>query len=60
MAKLSLNLTIHNLTMGKTVECSTLDEVIAAEESIKEACENVKAYIGVARTFDGREESFEF
>ena len=60
MAKMSLNLTINNLTTGKTVECSTLDEVIAAEESIKEACENVKAYIGVAQTFDGREESFEF
>jgi len=60
MANLSLNLTINNLSSGKTVECSTLDEVIAAEESIKEACENVKAYIGVAQTFDGREESFEF
>ena len=60
MAKMSLNLTINNLTAGKTVECSTLDEVIGAEESIKEACENVKSYIGVAQTFDGREESFEF
>ena len=60
MVKMSLNLTINNLTSGKTVECSTLDEVIAAEESIKEACENVKAYIGVAQTFDGREETFEF
>ena len=60
MAKMSLNLTINNLTSGKTVECSTLDEVMAAEESIKEACENVKAYIGVAQTFDGREETFEF
>ena len=60
MAKMSLNLTINNLTAGKTVECSTLDEVIAAEESIKEACENVKAYIEIAQTFDGREETFEF
>ena len=60
MARMSLNLTINNLTDEKTVECNTLDEVIGAEACIREACENVKLYIAVAQTFDGREETFEF
>lgn len=53
---LSLKLTIDNLTVGQDVECKSLDEVLAAEAAIHEACENCKQYIAVAQSFDGSEQ----
>ena len=56
---LSLKLTIENLTGGKDIECKDLDEVLAAEAAIHEACENCKQYIAVAQSFDGSEQVVE-
>lgn len=56
MARLNLNITIDSLTKGQHVECKDLDELMGAEEAIRQACENVKGYLDVAATFDGREE----
>jgi hypothetical protein len=59
-AKLSLHITVDSLAKGHQIECKDLDELMGAEEAIKQACENVKAYLAVAETFDGREEVLEF
>ena len=56
MAKLSLNITIDSLKEGQTIECKSLDEVLGAEEAIREACENLRAYLQIAQAFDGKEE----
>ena len=56
MATLSLNITIDSLKDGQTIECKSLDEVLAAEEAIKEACENLRGYLQVAQAFNGQEE----
>ena len=60
LAKMSLNITVDSLTRGHHIECKSLDELLGAEEAIKTACENVKMYLAVAATFDGREEVVEF
>ena len=60
MARLSLNVTIDSLTKGQHVECKDLDELLGAEEAIREACANVRTYLQLAATFDGREEVVEY
>ena len=60
MAKLSLNVTVDSLTKGHVIECKSLDEIIGAEEAMREACETLKTYLSVAQSFDGREEVLEF
>lgn len=59
MAKLSLNITIDSLTKGHHIECKDLDELLGAEEAIKTACENIRNYVQIATTFDGREMVFD-
>ena len=56
MAGLSLKVTIDSLSNGQHIECKDLDELLGAEGAIREACSNVKAYLGMAQMFDGREE----
>ena len=60
MSKMSLNISIDSLMQGKVVECKSLDEVMSAEEAIREACENMKSYIKVASHFDGSTETVEY
>ena len=55
MAKLALNITVDSLTRGHHIECKDLDELLGAEEAIKTACENIRTYVDLASTFDGRE-----
>ena len=60
MARLNLNITIDSLAKGQHVECKDLDELMGAEEAIRQACENVQGYLHLAATFDGREEVIEY
>jgi hypothetical protein len=60
MSSLSLHVTVDGLSRGQHIEAKSLDELIGAEEAIREACVNIKNYIAVATTFDGREEVVEF
>lgn len=60
MHKMSLNITVDSLMQGQTVECKSLDEVLSAEEAVREACDNMKSYIRVAQGFDGSTETIEF
>ena len=60
MAALTLRVTVDSLIDGQHIECNSLNELLGAEGAIREACDNVKAYLQTAVTFDGREEIVEF
>jgi hypothetical protein len=60
MMALSLRVTVDSLVAGQHIECKDLDELLGAEEAIRDACGNLKAYLETALTFDGREEIIEF
>jgi hypothetical protein len=53
---LKKQLTVKHLVSGEHVECKDLGELLAVEEQIRIACANVKRYLDVATSFDGREE----
>lgn len=55
MTALRLNVTARSLERGHHIECKSLDELIAAEDAIMQACENLKMYLEKAATFDGSE-----
>ena len=59
MAALSLRCTIDSLTAGQHIECKEMEELLAAEAAILEACNNAKAFLEVSKTFDGREQVIE-
>lgn len=52
-------LTIKTLTSGEQVECKDIGELIEMEEQIRVACVNLKRYLAIAESFDGREEVLE-
>jgi hypothetical protein len=58
-AALSLRITIDSLMSGVHVECKSMGELLEAERAIRDAAQNLRAYLNVARTFDGREEIVE-
>ena len=60
MASLKLNITIEGLATGTHVECKDMDELLGSENAIMQACENLKAYLDTAATFDGREVLVDF
>jgi hypothetical protein len=60
LAKMSLNISIDSLAKGHEVECKDLDELLGAEDAMRTACENLKGYLEVANSFDGREEVLEY
>jgi hypothetical protein len=60
MAGLSLRITVYGLISGVHVECKDMNELLGAKSAIVEAAENLRSYLDVAATFDGREEIIEF
>jgi len=56
MSALSLNISIDSLINGHSIECASLDEVLSAEEAVRDACENMKRYLDIAEKFDGTKE----
>jgi hypothetical protein len=59
LAALSLHVTIDSLIKGQQIETKSLPELMGAEEAVREAFHNVKAFLDTAATFDGREEVVE-
>lgn len=47
--------TVRDLVDGATYTCKDMSEVIDYTDSLKSACENLKAYLEVARSFGGEE-----
>jgi hypothetical protein len=54
-AAMNLNISISSLQKGQHIECKSMDELLQAEDAILTACQNLKAYLETAATFDGRE-----
>lgn len=50
-----VNITAGQLISGETFKCKDLGEVISYCEAARSACENLKAYLDVARGFGGEE-----
>lgn len=48
--------TVKHLVSGEHIECKDLAELLGTEEQVRVACANLKRYLEVAQTFDGREE----
>jgi hypothetical protein len=59
IAALTLRVTVNSLIKGQHIACKELDELLAAEAAIIEACNSLKAYLETALSFDGREELIE-
>lgn len=59
LAALSLRCTIDSLTSGQHIECKDMEELLAGEAAIVEACNNAKVFLEVSKTFDGREQVIE-
>lgn len=60
VAATMLRITIDSLEQGQHVECKSLDELLATEDAIMAACQNLRTYLDTAATFDGREVLFRF
>jgi len=60
MAKLSLNISIASLGRGHHIECKDLEELLEAEDTVRQACKNVTRYLEVAATFNGSETVIEY
>jgi hypothetical protein len=52
-ARLALKITIDSLQRGQHIECKDLNEVMDAEDALKQACLTLKMYLQTAATFDG-------
>ena len=59
-AATKLHVTVTSLERGQHIECKSLDELLGAEEAVMTACQNLKGYLEVAATFDGRELVIDF
>jgi hypothetical protein len=56
IATLSLRVTVDSLFSGVHVECKSMEELLEAEQAIKQAKATLEGYIDVLTTFDGREQ----
>lgn len=50
---------LGDLVNGQHLECKDLGEVVATENQVHQACQNIRGYIDVARQFDGSEQIVE-
>lgn len=55
LAKMNLTITIASLQKGQHIECKDLSELIDCENTIVTACKELKGFLEIASTFDGRE-----
>ena len=59
IAAYSKNITVDSLIRGEHIKCDSMNELLVAENAIREAAQNLKGYLEEAATFDGREEVIE-
>lgn len=55
----NLKITINDLVDGKHLEMKDLEEMVSAEDQIVKACNNLKGFLAVAKSFDGRTDTIE-
>lgn len=49
------NITIESLVSGQTFKCQSIAEILAYEETVKDACGAFKTYLEAMRSFGGEE-----
>lgn len=54
--RLSLNIHVNDLYQGQHIECKDLDELLGAEQAVRDACAMLRRYLDTAMCFDGSEE----
>lgn len=54
-AMTNLTVKVDDLAKGKRIDCKDIVEMMAVEEQIKEAAQNLKGILNVASTFGGEE-----
>lgn len=59
-AVMNLNITVAGLQQGQHIECKSMEELLGAEDAVISACQQLRAYLDAAATFDGRESVIEF
>ena len=50
---------LGDLVNGQHIECKDLNEVIGTENQVHIACQNIRGYLEVAKSFDGTEHILE-
>ena len=55
----NLKITMNDLADGQHLEMKNLNEMLSAENQIVQACNNMKAFLATAKSFDGHEETIE-
>lgn len=60
LQKEKLTITIKSLKDGHYTECPDLGTLLETEEEVHNVCKNLKQYLEVAKTFDGRDVVIEF
>jgi hypothetical protein len=55
LSKMNLSISLASLQKGHQIQCADLGELLECEDAIVAACKNIKNYLEVAETFDGRE-----
>jgi len=55
----NLKISVNDLVDGHHLEMKDLGEMLSAEEQIVQACNNLKAHLAAAKSFDGREDTVE-
>ena len=53
LAKMQLNISVASLGRGHHIECKDMAELLETEESVMDACRNLKTYLAAAATFNG-------
>lgn len=60
LAKMQLNVTIASFAKGHHIECKDLEELLEAEDALRQACKELTRYLEVAATFNGAEVVIEY
>jgi hypothetical protein len=55
LASMNLSVTIASLQQGHHIECKDMNELLEAENTLRDACKNLTGWLDAAATFDGRE-----
>jgi len=60
LAKMQLNISIASLGRGHHITCKDLDELLEAEDTVRNSCKSLTRYLEVAASFDGSEMVIEY
>jgi hypothetical protein len=60
LAKMQVNISIASLGRGHHIACKDLEELLEAEDTVRNSCKSLTRYLDAAATFDGSETVIEY